>query len=58
MSVFREPLNPPNHIRTKIVQAASIVLHIDRETNLHIEYCRKFGIEKADMENAVEHVGT
>lgn len=35
-------------------QAAGIVLHIDRETSLHLTYCEGFGMSREDMEKTEE----
>ncbi|CAN8096851.1 unnamed protein product [Discula destructiva] len=37
-----------------IAAAAGIVLHIDRETSLHLTYCEGFGISRAEMEKTEE----
>ncbi|KAH8879839.1 hypothetical protein GQ53DRAFT_755594 [Thozetella sp. PMI_491] len=37
-----------------IVAGAHIVAHIARETNLHVDYCKGFGISKEQMEVAEE----
>ncbi|PSR79912.1 Phosphomethylpyrimidine kinase-domain-containing protein [Coniella lustricola] len=37
-----------------IKAASEIVLHIERETSLHVRYCEGFGISKDDMEKAEE----
>ncbi|KAJ4392047.1 trifunctional hydroxymethylpyrimidine kinase/phosphomethylpyrimidine kinase/thiaminase [Gnomoniopsis smithogilvyi] len=37
-----------------IAAAAGIVLHIDRETNLHLTYCEGFGLSREDMEKTDE----
>ena len=34
-----------------------MVLHIERETNLHVEYCKSFGLTLEDMTSAEEHMG-
>lgn len=38
-------------------QSARIVLHIEREMSLHVDYCASFGLSKADMENTPETNG-
>lgn len=38
-----------------ISAAAAIVLHIDRETRLHLEYCEAFGLRREDIERTEEH---
>ncbi|EJT81099.1 hypothetical protein GGTG_01085 [Gaeumannomyces tritici R3-111a-1] len=38
-----------------IAASAAIVLHIDRETRLHLEYCKSFGLLREDIERAEEH---
>jgi len=40
------------------IKAAEIVLHIKRETALHIEYCEGFGMTKAQIEASEESQGT
>ncbi|KAJ4424111.1 trifunctional hydroxymethylpyrimidine kinase/phosphomethylpyrimidine kinase/thiaminase [Gnomoniopsis sp. IMI 355080] len=37
-----------------IAAAAGIVLHIDRETNMHLRYCQSFGLSREDMEKTEE----
>jgi thiaminase II len=34
-----------------ITASATIILHIEREMELHLSYCREFGISKADIED-------
>ncbi|KAL2182014.1 Phosphomethylpyrimidine kinase-domain-containing protein [Thermothelomyces heterothallicus CBS 202.75] len=40
---------------TDIAASAAIVTHIFKEMELHIGYCRGFGISKEEMENTEEH---
>lgn len=35
-------------------QASGIVLHIERETQLHLTYCNGFGLSRQDMEETEE----
>lgn len=35
-------------------QASGIVLHIERETNLHLTYCAGFGMTREEMEKTEE----
>ena len=37
-----------------ITASAQIVLHIDRESQLHLDYCEQFGLSRADIENHKE----
>ena len=37
-------------------QAAGIVLHIERETALHLTYCEGFGISRTEMEKTEEEM--
>lgn len=39
------------------IQSAQIVLHIEREMALHLEYCASFGLSKQEMENQPETIG-
>jgi hydroxymethylpyrimidine/phosphomethylpyrimidine kinase len=39
------------------IQSARIVLHIEREMALHLEYCASFGLTKQEMENHPETIG-
>jgi thiaminase len=38
-------------------QSAKIVLHIQRETALHVNYCASFGLSKEEMEKLPEKMG-
>ena len=38
-------------------KSASIVLHIQHEMGLHLEYCKSFGLEKAEIERQKESIG-
>ena len=38
-------------------EGAAIVLHIEREMKLHLDYCKTFGVSKETMEAADEHLG-
>lgn len=38
-------------------QSARVVAHITHEVNLHIEYCRGFGISQEEMMNSEENEG-
>ncbi|KAL3435942.1 hypothetical protein BDV09DRAFT_184725 [Aspergillus tetrazonus] len=42
------------YIRTWFIQSAKIVLHIQQETALHIDYCASFGLSKEEMEKVPE----
>lgn len=42
---------------TWIFQSARIVLHIQREMALHLDYCASFGLSKQEMEAHPETVG-
>jgi hypothetical protein len=42
---------------TSDTQGADIVAHITREMNLHISYCREFGISLEEIESTEEHQG-
>ena len=37
-----------------VVRSAEIVLHIQKEMQLHLEYCAEFGLTQADIENTPE----
>ncbi|RHZ63973.1 putative thiamine biosynthesis protein (Thi-4) [Aspergillus thermomutatus] len=39
-----------------IAASAKIVLHIERETALHLNYCASFGLSKAEMESHPESI--
>jgi len=39
------------------MQSASIVTHIFNEMELHIKYCKDFGISREEMESAEENKG-
>lgn len=39
------------------MQSARIVLHIEREMSLHLDYCASFGLSKKDIENFPETLG-
>jgi uncharacterized membrane protein len=39
------------------IQSARIVLHIQRETALHVDYCASFGLSKEEMEKLPEKMG-
>lgn len=39
------------------MQSARIVLHIERETALHVDYCASFGLSKDEMEKCPETNG-
>jgi len=38
-------------------QSAQIVLHIEREMALHLDYCESFGLTKQEMEDTKEDIG-
>lgn len=38
-------------------KSARIVLHIQRETALHVDYCASFGLSKEEMEKVPEATG-
>lgn len=40
------------------MQSARIVLHIEREMSLHLDYCASFGLTKKDIESFPETLGT
>ncbi|KAI9368503.1 DNA polymerase family B-domain-containing protein [Aspergillus egyptiacus] len=40
-----------------IAASANIVLHIQRETALHLDYCASFGLTKEEMEKVPESLG-
>lgn len=40
-----------------VIQSAQIVLHIQREMALHLEYCASFGLSKEEMEKHPETIG-
>lgn len=40
-----------------MTQSAEIVLHIQHEMALHLEYCASFGLSKQDMEAHPETIG-
>lgn len=40
-----------------VIQSAQIVLHIQREMALHLEYCASFGLSKEEMERHPETIG-
>jgi hypothetical protein len=42
---------------TNVFQSAQIVLHIQREMALHIDYCASFGLSKQEMEASPETIG-
>lgn len=42
---------------TQISQSARIVLHIQREMALHLDYCASFGLSKQEMEAHPETIG-
>lgn len=42
---------------TSVFQSAQIVLHIQREMALHIDYCASFGLSKQEMEASPETIG-
>lgn len=48
-------LNTPDYLLT-IYQSAGIVLHIQRETSLHLTYCEGFGISQRQMEQTEERM--
>lgn len=39
------------------MQSARIVLHIEREMSLHLDYCASFGLTKKDIESFPETLG-
>lgn len=39
------------------MQSAKIVLHIEREMALHLDYCRGFGLSRSDIERQEENQG-
>ncbi|EEH20643.2 phosphomethylpyrimidine kinase [Paracoccidioides brasiliensis Pb03] len=47
---------PPPLLRNVMImnQSAQIVLHIQHEMNLHLDYCKSFGLSKEDIENCKE----
>ena len=40
-----------------ITQSARIVLHIEREMSLHLDYCASFGLSIEDIEKSPESIG-
>lgn len=48
---------PQQLIRLVLSQSSQIVLHIERETALHLDYCASFGLTKEEMERTPEHLG-
>lgn len=44
------------HHLSEIVKTADIILTIGRETKLHVEYCKEWGITLKELENTVEAV--
>lgn len=40
-----------------LAQSAQIVLHIQREMALHIDYCASFGLSTREMEETPETIG-
>lgn len=66
IQVFRNGLNSSSscastqapHIHTaNMFQSAQIVLHIQREMSLHLDYCASFGLSKQEMEASPETIG-
>ncbi|KAJ5882081.1 heme oxygenase-like multi-helical [Penicillium soppii] len=54
---------PLEHFKAYLVQdylylSAQIVLHIQREMALHIDYCTSFGLSKQEMEDTPETIGS
>jgi len=43
--------------RNYLMQSASIVSYIFNEMELHIKYCKEFGISREEMESAEENMG-
>lgn len=39
------------------IQSARIVLHIQREMALHLDYCASFGLSKEEIEAHTETIG-
>lgn len=51
------PANRHRILRSRNLKSAQIVLHIEREMSLHLDYCQQFGLSRSDIEIQKESLG-